>query len=50
MTSSMSCVVSVCKFVRRIRPFLTLLVRPPIRHRSIKNLFFVGASTHPGTG
>ncbi|MBW0460951.1 hypothetical protein O181_000666 [Austropuccinia psidii MF-1] len=24
--------------------------RPPIKHNSIKDLYFVGASTHPGTG
>jgi phytoene dehydrogenase-like protein len=25
-------------------------LRPSHRHASIQNLFFVGASTHPGTG
>lgn len=24
--------------------------RPPNRHRRYRNLYFVGASTHPGTG
>lgn len=30
--------------------FNVLSFRPSIKHKSIANLFFVGASTHPGTG